>query len=253
MAAGSLEIDGACEVAEIVSAAVPLVGPPQRMPMSPTLRDLLSAGADASPALSAPGRQPLSHGELRALIERTLGQLNALGIGRNDRVAIVLNNGPEMAACFMACASGVTSAPLNPAYRADEFEFYLSDLNAKALIVEQGSSSPAIEVAALGETATPLILQQPRQDYRGPFHFTVRVQDERGTFHLERKVDFLGPDARLLREEEDDEKEYEEGEEEDGEEEEAAKNMKSSVSVSSNSSVDGECVTMLKRKRTKKR
>ncbi|MCK7493748.1 MAG: hypothetical protein MZW92_22255, partial [Comamonadaceae bacterium] len=31
----------------------------------------------------------------------------------------------------------MTSAPLNPAYRADEFEFYLSDLNAKALIVEQ--------------------------------------------------------------------------------------------------------------------
>ena len=41
----------------------------------------------------------------------------------------------------------MTSAPLNPAYRADEFEFYLSDLNAKALIVEQGSRSPAIEVA----------------------------------------------------------------------------------------------------------
>ena len=33
-----------------------------------------------------------------------------------------------MAACFIACASGVTSAPLNPAYRADEFEFYLPDL-----------------------------------------------------------------------------------------------------------------------------
>ena len=115
--------------------------------MTPTLKDLLAAGADTSPALSAPGRLPLSHGELRALIQRTLDALNQLGIGRNDRVAIVLNNGPEMAACYMACASGVTSAPLNPAYRADEFEFYLSDLNAKALIVEQASTSPAIEVA----------------------------------------------------------------------------------------------------------
>lgn len=114
----------------------------------PTLKELLNAGADASPALSAPGREPLSHGELRALIQRTLATLNGLGIGRNDRVAIVLNNGPEMAACYMACASGVTSAPLNPAYRAEEFEFYLSDLNARALIVEQTSSSPAIEVAA---------------------------------------------------------------------------------------------------------
>ena len=115
--------------------------------MTVTLQDLLARGADAAPALSAPGRTSLSHGGLRALVAQTVASLNALGIGRNDRVAIVLANGPEMAACYIACASGVTSAPLNPAYRAEEFEFYLSDLNAKALIVEHGSSSPAIEVA----------------------------------------------------------------------------------------------------------
>jgi acyl-CoA synthetase (AMP-forming)/AMP-acid ligase II len=115
--------------------------------MTEILRDLLANGADAAPAISAPARPNLSFGALRALIASTIGQLNALGIGRNDRVAIVLANGPEMATCFMACASGVTSAPLNPAYRADEFEFYLSDLNARALIVEQGSTSAAIEVA----------------------------------------------------------------------------------------------------------
>jgi acyl-CoA synthetase (AMP-forming)/AMP-acid ligase II len=115
--------------------------------MPATLTDLLAQGAADAPAISAPGRPPLSHGALRALIGRTLASLNAWGIGRNDRVAIVLPNGPEMATCFMACASGVASAPLNPAYRADEFEFYLSDLHAKALIVEQGSASPAIEVA----------------------------------------------------------------------------------------------------------
>ena len=129
--------------------------------MAPTLKDLLAAGADASPALSAPGRESISHGELRSLIQRTLDTLNGLGIGRNDRVAIVLNNGPEMAACYMACASGVTSAPLNPAYRADEFEFYLSDLNAKALIVEQGSTSPAIDVAVkLGVRLIDLVVAE---------------------------------------------------------------------------------------------
>jgi acyl-CoA synthetase (AMP-forming)/AMP-acid ligase II len=129
--------------------------------MTPTLKDLLSAGTDEATALSAPGRKPLSHGELRALIQRTLNTLNGLGIGRNDRVAIVLNNGPEMAACYMACASGVTSAPLNPAYRADEFEFYLSDLNAKALIVEQTSTSPAIDVAIkLGVRLIDLVVEE---------------------------------------------------------------------------------------------
>ncbi len=115
--------------------------------MQPTLQTLLATGADAAPAISAPARSPLCFAALRSLIADTLATLNCLGIARNDRVAIVLANGPEMATCFMACASGVASAPLNPAYRADEFEFYLSDLNAKALIVEQGSSSPAIAVA----------------------------------------------------------------------------------------------------------
>jgi acyl-CoA synthetase (AMP-forming)/AMP-acid ligase II len=72
----------------------------------------------------------------------------------------VLANGPEMATCFLACASGVASAPLNPAYRADEFEFYLSDLHARALIVEQGSDSPAVAVAArLGVRVLDLVAQ----------------------------------------------------------------------------------------------
>ena len=116
--------------------------------MLTSLKDLLARGDDESIAISAPDRAPLRFRELRRLVAETLARLNGLGIGRNDRVAIVLANGPEMATCFVACASGVASAPLNPAYRADEFEFYLSDLNARALVVERGSSSPAIEVAA---------------------------------------------------------------------------------------------------------
>ncbi|MGZ5131433.1 MAG: acyl--CoA ligase [Caldimonas sp.] len=112
-----------------------------------TVASLLEAGADPAPALEAPGRPPLSHGALRKLVATTLATLNAAGAGRNDRVAIVLDNGPEMAACFIACAAGTASAPLNPSYRADEFEFYLSDLDAKLLIVAAGSSSPAVAVA----------------------------------------------------------------------------------------------------------
>lgn len=115
--------------------------------MPSTLHELLARADASAVAIAAPGRPPLSHAALRTLVVRTLAALNAGGIGRNDRVAIVLPNGPEMASCFIACASGVTSAPLNPAYRAEEFEFYLSDLGAKALIVEAGSTSPARAVA----------------------------------------------------------------------------------------------------------
>jgi acyl-CoA synthetase (AMP-forming)/AMP-acid ligase II len=112
-----------------------------------TLSALIGAGQDAATAIHAPGGSPLTYLELRKLVGQTITTLNALGIGRGDRVAIVLPNGPEMATAFVAIAAACASCPLNPAYRADEFEFYLSDLQAKALVVERGSTSPCVEVA----------------------------------------------------------------------------------------------------------
>ena len=112
-----------------------------------TVVELLQCGDEAAVALAAPGREPLNFAELRRHVTRTVAALNKLGIGRNDPVAIVLPNGPEMASAFVAVASGATTAPLNPAYTADEFEFYLSDLDAKLLIVEAGSDSPARDAA----------------------------------------------------------------------------------------------------------
>ncbi|MEX1036423.1 MAG: acyl--CoA ligase [Sneathiella sp.] len=114
---------------------------------APTLEKLLSNGKDAAPAIGAPSRSPLSYGELRNLASATIVRLNELGIGRGDRVAIVLPNGPEMASAFVSIACGATTAPLNPDYKAEEFEFYLDDLKAKALLVETGSESPAVDVA----------------------------------------------------------------------------------------------------------
>src|ERR1022692_1329736 len=114
---------------------------------SSTLRQLMATGADTNHAIGASATPDLTYGGLRALIELTISSLNQFGVGRGDRVAIVLPNGPEMATAFIAIASGATAAPLNPAYKAAEFEFYLSDVKAKALVVEDGSTSPAIEMA----------------------------------------------------------------------------------------------------------
>jgi oxalate---CoA ligase len=115
--------------------------------MVSTVSELISTGADGDIAIAAPERAPLTYGALRALVTKTVTDMNGLGIGRNDRVAIVLPNGPEMATAFIAVAAGATTAPLNPGYKAEEFRFYLEDLNAKALFVEAGSESPAIDVA----------------------------------------------------------------------------------------------------------
>jgi acyl-CoA synthetase (AMP-forming)/AMP-acid ligase II len=81
-------------------------------------------------------------------LEATVARLNALGIGRGDRVAIVLPNGAETALAVLSIASGAVAAPLNPAYRAAEFEFYLGDLRPKALVCAAGQESPARAVAA---------------------------------------------------------------------------------------------------------
>ena len=109
--------------------------------------EILKAGSAGAPAIGAPERSALTFDGLRRLARDTADSLNAMGIGRNDRVAIVLPNGPEMAAAFVAIASAATTAPLNPTYRAEEFEFYIGDLDAKALVLDAGGNPAAEEVA----------------------------------------------------------------------------------------------------------
>ena len=98
-------------------------------------------------ALLSLERAPLGYSRLLTHCYRVIAELNHVGISRGDRVAVVMHNGPEMAACFLAVAMGASCAPLNPTYRRSEFEFYLSDLAPRALIVQDGIESPAIAVA----------------------------------------------------------------------------------------------------------
>ncbi|MFP6809761.1 MAG: AMP-binding protein, partial [Pseudohongiellaceae bacterium] len=108
-----------------------------------TLGELVNCGNAKDAALAAPDRQPLTYEQLRAQVDYTAKRLNTLGVGRNDTVAIVLPNGPEMASAFICIGAAATTAPLNPAYRGEEFDFYLEDLQPKLLVVEEGTDSPA--------------------------------------------------------------------------------------------------------------
>ena len=117
------------------------------MSASTPVLELLKRATSEAVALDGPGQESLSYGALLNLVENTVSTLNRYGIHRNDRVAIVLPNGAEMAAAFIAVSCGATAAPLNPAYRKAEFDFYLSDLDAGVLIVEEHSNSPSLESA----------------------------------------------------------------------------------------------------------
>ena len=87
------------------------------MSLDRTLRGFIASGPDDAVAIAAHGAPPLDYAALRALIDRSVRSLNDLGIGRGDRVAIVLPNGPEMATAFLCVASAAATAPLNPAYK----------------------------------------------------------------------------------------------------------------------------------------
>src|SRR5688572_29458599 len=115
-----------------------------------SILNILEEGDRRAPnaiALYAPGRSPITYSALHAHVVRTAPALRQRGLQRDDIIAIVLPNGPETASPFLSLSAAGLCAPLNPAYQADELEFYLSDLPARALIVAGLPESPAREVA----------------------------------------------------------------------------------------------------------
>ena len=123
-----------------------------------------------SPAILAPGKEPLSYGRLTSVVGESVEQLRDTGLGAHDRIALVLPNGPEMAVALLATMTAGAAAPLNPNYSRAEFDFYLTDLEAGALIIQAGTKSPALEAAR--SNGIPVIELEPD------------MSSEAGTFSL---------------------------------------------------------------------
>src|SRR5712692_10371780 len=104
---------------------------------------LLDRGANDHPALVIPDRVSLTYARLRELTEEAAHALASHGVGMGDRVAIVYPNGPEAILLFLAASMVATACPLNPAYKEDEFRFYLEDVGARFLIVAPGEAEAA--------------------------------------------------------------------------------------------------------------
>ena len=118
-----------------------------------SLLSLLGRAADDAIAITAPAHEPLPHA---VWLQRTPGTLNGLGIGCNDRVAIVLANGPEMG--------------------ADEFDFLPSDWRPGAgggtrqhlAWRWKWRSAWACACSTCGDGGAPAPLQRPARWRRGP-------------------------------------------------------------------------------------
>src|SRR6266550_5957074 len=115
-------------------------------------------------AILAPGRAPLTYSQLHQHIENTEDTLRAMGIGRHDRIVVMLPNGPEMAVAILATAASAVCAPMNPAYQAEELDRYFADLRPRALITQAGIDSPARRVALARAVQVVELLVEPNAE-----------------------------------------------------------------------------------------
>src|SRR5436190_23050327 len=77
----------------------------------------------------------VTYGALREQVQAVAAALAAYGVTRGDRIGIALPNGVPHVVTFLAASIAGTAAPLNPAYKEDEFRFYLEDTNARVLLL----------------------------------------------------------------------------------------------------------------------
>ena len=127
-------------------AAVTLAAPATEFCLHDLIR-FRACHTPEAPAILAPGRAALSYARLQAHLDETVARLNAFGLGRNDRVAVALPNGPEMATALLAVSSTAICAPLEPLGSAAHFDSLITSLGAKTLLIRAGIDSPILKVA----------------------------------------------------------------------------------------------------------
>jgi benzoate-CoA ligase family protein len=110
-------------------------------------RNLDTGRADKPAYLSAEGA--VSYGELGRLVAGVASYLNELGVEREQRVLMILDDSPAFPAVFLAAMRiGAVPVPVNPMDRVDNFAYYLQDSYAKVLVVDSAllaSVEPALE------------------------------------------------------------------------------------------------------------
>ena len=89
----------------------------------------------------------VSYGQLRDQVTALAEALAAVGIKRGDRVGTALPNGLPTIVAFLAASEAGTAAPLNPAYKEEEFRFYLEDTNARVLLLPPDGADQARRAA----------------------------------------------------------------------------------------------------------
>ena len=103
-----------------------------------TLVDFLERSAEEQPehpAMYFKGRA-LSYRELERQSDALAGALLSLGLGQDDRVALIMPNSPQLVISeFGVWKAGAIAVPMNPLYTVNELEHALNECGAETVIV----------------------------------------------------------------------------------------------------------------------
>ncbi|KAK9390850.1 hypothetical protein V1515DRAFT_583886 [Lipomyces mesembrius] len=104
----------------------------------------------SSTAIITPGASPaaISFRSLSKQVNSVRSFLSSLALSPQSAVAIALENSLEFAIVFFAVTySGFVAAPLNPALKQSEFEFYLQDLKCPVAFVATKENEAVVKAA----------------------------------------------------------------------------------------------------------
>ncbi|MDF2930599.1 MAG: AMP-dependent synthetase, partial [Anaerospora sp.] len=118
-------------------------------------------------AILAPEKQPITYDRLFQHLVKTTSSLRQFEINNTDRVALVMNNGPEMATAFLAIGSVAVCVPMNSKSSLSEFKTFLSAVKAKAIVIAYGLSTEATTAAM--ELGIEIITVKCKGDEAGIF------------------------------------------------------------------------------------
>src|SRR2546421_11639875 len=109
---------------------------PERYNASSLIDRNLDAGRGAKVAITC-GDEQVTYGELARRINRVGHGLRQLGIRREERVLLVLNDTPAFPVSFFgAMRLGAVPVPLNTLLKLADYRFLVADSEARAIIVD---------------------------------------------------------------------------------------------------------------------
>ena len=150
-----------------------------------TALDLFHSAPGDAPALFYFDRR-FTYGEIDRLGDHLAGWLSRMGVGRGDRIAVILQNVPQfLIATIAAWKLGAIVVSLNPMYRAPELARLFDDCAPKAVVCHDDQWE-TVSKAAAGRIADELVLWTSGREFQA--RDDARVLPPPGTAPAERAM-----------------------------------------------------------------